>query len=148
MMVADAASNCLVHPLDDRISEDENLRELCRPLAALLGELLRTAEGWSRYDAVDAISPCTVQAFPPNDLILTGLVICMGDRGREWKEPFSASLHVSQGSPPPIRYDLRFGDAARGLGKCPYGTPHDFPYVPVANWIFEFASSASDVTNL
>ena len=123
---------------DYRISEDESIRSICALLARFLGVLLSNADGWSRYAWVDAISPCTADQSSHDSLLLTGLVIWMGDRSKEYKEPFSALLQISDNSPTTLNYILHFADADRGLGKCPYGTSHDFPYVPVERWLFTF----------
>jgi len=39
-----------------------------------------------------------------------------------------------------MEFTLLFGNAALGLGKIPYGTSQDFPYVPVTDWMFVFKS--------
>jgi hypothetical protein len=148
MILAESVRQWLLREPNDRISEDENLRTVCSPLDRLLGELLSTSDGWSRYHFLDGILPCTAEKLSPDDLFLTGLVVWIGDGGREWKEPLSANLRVSDALPSKIRYELRFADADRGLGTCPYGTPHDFPYVPVTNWMFTFRSTASGMAIL
>ena len=62
----------------------------------------------------------------------------MGDKSREWKEPLQAKLSVFDDPSTDLKYELLFADADRGLGGCPYETPHDFPFVPVTNWMFRF----------
>ena len=139
-----AVRNYLLAEPNERISEDENLRPVCHWLTRLLMELLKSEGGWNQYDSVDDISPCTAERASPNDLMFTGLLIWMsGRKSSEWKEPLFAAIHISGGSPAELTYEIRFADADRGLGKCPYGTPHDFPYVPVNNWLFKFVSSDS-----
>lgn len=139
--LAAAVRNYLLAEQNERISEDENLRPVCRWLARLLDDLLKNEGGWSQYSWVDDISPCTADRVSPTDLVFTGLLIWLGgSKSSEWKEPLFATLHVSESSPARLSYEIRLADADRGLGKCPYGSPHDFPYVPVNNWLFTFAS--------
>jgi hypothetical protein len=78
----------------------------------------------------------------PNDLELTGLLVWLGRHGgEEWKEPLLAAIHFSTSSLSHLGYELRLGDTDRGFSKMPIQSPHDFPYVPVDNWLFTFVSS-------
>jgi hypothetical protein len=120
------------------ISEDEGIRSICALLARLLAVLLSKEDEWSSYAWVDSISPCTADQDSPNSLLLTGVVIWMGDNSKEYKEPFCARLQVFETSQTPLSYSLHFADADKGLGTCPYGSSHDFPYVPVERWMFTF----------
>ena len=129
---------------NQQISEDENLRRVCQSLGRLLQDLLRGTEGWSKYDWVDAVLPCAVDRPSSNNLVLSGLLVWLrGAKGGEWKEPLLASLQLPASPSGNLSYELRLGDADRGLGKCAYGAPHDFPYVPVGNWLFRFVSPDS-----
>ena len=74
------------------------------------------------------------------DLELTGLVIWMTDGRRHWIDPVSAIIHVPDREDEAMEFTLLFGNAALGLGKIPYGTSQDFPYVPVTDWMFVFKS--------
>ena len=125
------------------ISEDENLREVCEWLARFIEELLKGRDDWSSYAWVDGISPCTAKRDPSDTLVLTGLMIWVAadKKFSEWKEPVFASLHLSASSPSRLEYEIRVGDADRGLANCPYGTPHDYPYIAVDNWLFTFTSA-------
>ena len=142
--LAVAVRNYLAAEQNERISEDQNLRPVCECLVRLLIDLLKSKAVWNQYNSVDEISPCIAERVSPNDLLFTGLMIWMvGRKSSEWKEPLFAAIHVPEGSPARLTYEIRVADADRGLGKCPYGTPHNFPYVPVNNWLFTFASSES-----
>jgi hypothetical protein len=139
--LADAVQKWLLQEPNDRISEDDQLRVVCDRLVPLLSEELKGPGGWDRYRWVDAISPCTANGVSGSELKFCGLVI-WGTRGttKEWIDPLWASIRLLDRSPNFLEYELRFGNANKGLGKCPYGTPQDFPYVPVTDWIFTFAS--------
>jgi len=127
---------------NQKISEDESLRRVCQPLGRLLQNLLMETDEWSKYDWIDDVLPCTVDRPSSNNLVLTGLLVWLGGTKRaEWKEPLLASIQLPTSSSSKLSYELRLGDADRGLGKCAYSVPHDFPYVPVGNWMFTFISS-------
>ena len=138
--VANAVRQYLLQTPSERISEDDKLRPVCRGIAALLSQVLATADGWSRYNWVDDILPCTVKSLSGTELEFSGLVI-WGSRGstKEWIDPLFASIRLSDTSES-LEYVLRFGNEDRGLGKCPYGSSQSYPEVPVANWIFELGS--------
>jgi hypothetical protein len=142
--LAETVRNYLLHEQNDRISEDENLRPVCNRLARLLQGQLETADEWDPYNWVDDIIPCTAERVSPHTLVFTGLVI-WGTRGtsKEWKDPLSATIELSETSPFPLRYELLFGSADRGLGTCPYGSLQDFPFVPVTDWMFTFTAPDS-----
>jgi hypothetical protein len=143
-LLAEAVRTYLLAEPNDRISEDENLCSVCQCLSRLLQDLLRSADGWSEYAWVDGILPCTAIRESTDSLVLTGLLIWLGGtKSQEWKDPLLAAIRLSGNSPVRLTYELHFGDADRGLGKCPYGSQHDFPYVPVENWLFTFASPDS-----
>jgi hypothetical protein len=139
--LADAVQKYLLQKPIDRISEDDQLRVVCNRLAPLLSELLKGAGGWDRYKWVDAISPCTANSVSESELEFSGLVI-WGTRGtsKEWIDPLWASMRLLDRSSNSLGYELRFGNEGRGLGTCPYGSPQDFPYVPVTDWMFTFVS--------
>jgi len=139
--LANAVRIYLLQTPGERISEDDQLRPLCRRIAALLSEVLVGADGWSRYNWVDDILPCTAKSVSETELEVSGLVI-WGSSGttNEWIDPLFVSVRLLDRSSEVLGYVLRFGNADGGLGKCPYGSSQDFPYVPVTNWIFTFAS--------
>jgi hypothetical protein len=138
--LANAVREYLLQEPNERISEDEHLREVCYWLAPLLNRLLRGDDGWGPYKSVDAIVPCAASRVSPYDLKLEGLVIWMTDTRGHWIDPVSASLNVSDQPSEPLIYRLQFGNAVRGLGKCGCGCDQDFPYVPVTDWMFLFES--------
>jgi len=139
--LANAVRQYLLQTPSERISEDDKLRPVCRRIATLLSQVLATADGWSRYNWVDDILPCTAKSVSGTELEFSGLVI-WGSRGttKEWIDPLFASIRLSDCSRESLEYVLRFGNEGRGLGKRPYGSSQDFPEVPVTDWIFEFGS--------
>jgi hypothetical protein len=120
------------------ISEDANLRPVCMWLSRWLRDMLAGKEGWGPYRYEDGILPCTAERSSPTELVLSGLLIWMGDKGTDWKEPLLAKIQLSRHDSSLFRYEVQVGDADRGLGKCPYGAAHDYPYVPVERWLFRF----------
>jgi hypothetical protein len=143
--LANAVRDYLRQEPNERISEDEHLREVCRWLAPLLNRLLRGEIGWGPYRSVDTLEPCTATRVSPCDLRLEAVVIWMTDTRGHWIDPLSASIHISEQPLEPLGYRLQFGNAARGLGKCGYGCDQDFPYVPVTDWMFSFGSESHTV---
>ena len=136
-----AVRHYLLQLPNERISEDVDLREVSDRLAHLLSHRLKGSEEWDQYKWVDAISPCTADKVSPIHLEFTGLVI-WGLRGttKEWIDPFSASIQVSDSSIRPLQYKLLFGNANLGLGKCLYNSSQNFPEIPVTDWMFAFNS--------
>jgi len=124
------------------ISEDENLREVCRWLARFTQELLKGKDDWGRYAWVDDIYPCTAKREPSGTLVLAALMIWVADdkKSAAWKEPLFAEIRLSASSTARLEYEIRVGDADRGLAKCPYSSPHEYPSVAVENWLFTFDS--------
>jgi hypothetical protein len=141
--LAAAVQGYLLAEPNERISEDENLGSVCGWLARWLRDMLGNADGWGPYRSVDDIFPCTVDRDSRTDLVLKGLLIWMDGGTQEWKEPLSAEIHLSASASMPFSYRVKVGDADRGLGKCPYRTQHDYPYVPVHRWLFCFVGPAA-----
>jgi hypothetical protein len=135
--LAKAVRDYLLAERNDRISEDECLRSVCKWLSRWLRDMLPSERVWGPYRSVDDILPCTSDRRSGIELELTGLLIWMSDGSREWKEPLSAAIHVS-GPSMQCRGKVSVGDADRGLGKCPYDMSHDYPAVPVHRWLFTF----------
>lgn len=138
--LAGAIQNYLLAEPNNHISEDENLRSVCSWLGRWLRDMLENSDGWGPYRSVDDVSPCTADRRSPTDLVLSGLLIWMDDGARDWKEPLFAKIHLSGNPSIPLEYKVLVGDADRGLGKVSYGTPHDYPYVPVDRWLFTFVA--------
>ncbi|HWB32524.1 MAG TPA: hypothetical protein VG714_05060 [Acidobacteriaceae bacterium] len=139
MCLAAAVMDCLRTKANEYISEDESLHNVCRWLSPFAQALLRGDRTWSRYSSVDGIIPCTVIRIQPNTLKVEGLLIWMSTdkKNREWKEPLFTELSLSAQR---LKFDLRIGDADRGLAKCLYAVSHDYPHVPVKNWLFTFSN--------
>lgn len=138
--LAEAVRNYILAERNDRISEDENLRPVCMWLSQWLRDMLSREDAWGLYRSVDDILPCTADRRSSTDLELTGLLIWVDDGSRDWKEPLRVAIHVFGDQSMLLGYEVNVGDADRGLGKCPYGTPHDYPYVAVDRWLFSFVA--------
>lgn len=123
---------------------EEALRWTCAALARLLGELLDESEGWSRWYWVDDIIPTSETICAQNELLVAGLAI-WGESGGtgEWVEPFSASVQVCH-SGEDVGYEMKFGDAATGLGQTAYGKhrSHIRPGRPDV-WMFVFTAECN-----
>jgi|SRR5665213_1788897 len=136
-----AVRHYLLQLPNERISEDDGLREVSSCLSRLLSHRLKGSDEWDRYKWVDAISPCTADKVSPIHLEFTGLVIWgLRDTSEEWIDPFSASIQVIDSSIRPLQYKLLFGNANLGLGKCLYNSSQNFPQIPVTDWMFAFNS--------
>jgi hypothetical protein len=136
-----AVRHYLLQSPNERVSEDDGLRTVCRCLSHLLSYMLKGSDEWDQYKWVDDISPCTADRVSPTNLEFTGLVI-WGQKGtsKEWIDPFSASIQITDSSTRPLGYKLLFGNAEHGLGKCSYGSSQNFPQIPVTDWMFAFSS--------
>jgi len=93
--LVNAIRHYLLQEPNERISEDENLCQVCHWLAPLLDRRLKANGGWGRYKSVDAIVPCTATRISTVHLEFEGLVIWLGDDPRkEWIDPLSASINI------------------------------------------------------
>jgi hypothetical protein len=138
--IATAVENYLLAKPNDRISEDEDLRPVCSRLARWLHAELKNNDEWGPYRSVDDLLPCTADRLSKTGLALQGLLIWMDDRTRDWVEPLLAKIHLSGDPAAPLELEVRLGDAKQGLGRTPYGTPLDYPLVPVDRWLFAFVA--------
>jgi hypothetical protein len=110
---------------------------------ALVARLLESNELWGLDRWVDGISPSSPpEVVAPGQVTLDGLLI-FGDtsKGRQqWWEPFYGSLQISEASDAILSYDLKFGDAAWGLGKVGYNEhPKGWNWSRPEKWIFVFS---------
>jgi hypothetical protein len=122
--------------------EQKPLKQVCSALDRLLAAYLRETEEWSPDYWNDGIL-ASAQVPSPGVLDLTGLAIWAKDAksGFYW-EPFSAVVRVSEQGNQLIDYQLKFADAAWGLGKVPYNThPRGWNCAPPQKWLFEFSRS-------
>jgi hypothetical protein len=121
--------------------EQEQLRQVCSAMERLLDELLREEEMWNPHNWIDGVLG-NIEIPSPGLLHLQGLAI-WGDRGtrHQWWEPFSASVHVTEGKEELLRYEIMFADAAVGLGKVPYNAhPRGWNWAPPEKWLFVFTT--------
>jgi hypothetical protein len=114
------------------------LRWTYEVLARLLSEVLEGTDGWTRWSWIDDIIPVNEEILP-NELRIDGLVTWSQSDRDMWVEPFFALLLQNSDS---VRYELRFGDAEKGLAQIPYGAhrSHIYPRRP-DHWLFVFTSS-------
>lgn len=86
-------------------------------------------------DAVTVISPV--------ELCLRGRADWgKASRGPVWIEPFFGSVRISESGEANVSYDLKFGDAARGLGRVPYGKHLRYPsWLFPEKWLFTFSKT-------
>jgi hypothetical protein len=141
----------------DSPDRHEALRWVCAGLAYLLGELLKRQEGADRSIWIDGMIPAwdhlpdAVKVLSPVELTVRGSALwASGPRSPFWKAPFFAQLQISDLGDRIISYDIRFGDASRGLEAVPCDkrlrrTDSFFP----SDWLFKFevgrtAGSAGD----
>ena len=110
----------------DCSEQEEALRWVCAGLEYLLGSLLEGCDGWSGW--VDGIFPATdylpdaITAVSAVELNVRGSAL-WGKRaeGQFWIEPFLAYVRASDTADSIISYEVKFGDAVRGLGTHPCG---------------------------
>jgi len=134
----------------DSSQQQEQLRWVCSGLEYLLGALLQERDGWAGW--VDGINPAmdmlpdSVSVVSAVELSVHGWAI-WGERGAGpfWIEPFLGSVRISDTGDAIVSYELRFGDAVRGLGKFPHGkhlrrVDWFFP----TEWMFAFSKGPSD----
>ena len=102
-------------------AERAELRYVCDVLPWLADYLLRREECWSRYYWVDAIRPSRVSVLPDGELNVEGSML-WAERGqsKEWIEPLSAKVRVSETNREVVSYKIMCGDANRGLKKEAY----------------------------
>jgi hypothetical protein len=134
----------------DASQQQEELRWVCSGLEYLLGVLLQERDGWAGW--VDGINPATdmlpnsISVVSAVELSVRGWAIWgeSAGAGPFWLEPFFGSVRISDTADAIVRYDLRFGDAVRGLGKFPHSkhlrrVDWFFP----TEWMFTFSKGPS-----
>jgi len=137
----------------DSPNEPEALRWLCAGLERLLQRRLQGREGWNGW--VDGIVPATdmlpdaIQVISPVEVSVRGYAMWAKGRGPSWIEPFSGIVRISESGDSVIAYELRFGNAARGLGTTPYGKHVRWEswFQPV-EWMFRFSKSPETLGRL
>lgn len=108
---------------EDEVDESEQLQWLCSGLEYLLGDLLHGQDGWSPGQWVDGILPAMDRITAQRDGIeLYGFAVWgKGGTTQQWVDPVFAAVRLAPSSDVVEGYDVRFGDASRPLGQCPYG---------------------------
>ncbi len=130
-----------VHGRGDE-AEQEQRQQVCFALDALLALLLRETETWSPYDWNDGVL-ASIEIPSPGLLDLQGLATWAKDEKRSgfYWEPFAASVRVSEAGNELLGYEIKFADAALGLGKVPYNThPRGWNCAPPKKWMFTFGT--------
>jgi hypothetical protein len=128
----------------DSSQEEEALRWVCCGLEWLLGGLLQASDGWNGW--VDGILPATdmlpdsIRVISTVEVSVRGRALWGEHAGPFWIEPFLGSVQVSDASDSIVSYELKFGDADRGLGKVPFDKHLRRPdwFFP-ENWLFTFS---------
>jgi hypothetical protein len=136
------------------LQEREALRRLCAELERLLGLQLEGCDGWDGW--VDGIIPATetrpdaIKVISPLEVSSRGSAIwAQSSRGPFWTEPFFGVVRISDSEDAIIGYELRFADAARGLGTTPHGKHLRWPswFLPT-EWMFRFSKSPETLGRL
>ena len=119
-------------------ADQQQLRAVCSTLARILGQLLQGNEKWSVYYWVDAILPISTTA-DSGELKIYGLMIWgQSKQTQQWVEPFLGSVRLSETGNRVI-CRLMCGDAARGLGRLPYGKSNTRAGLRLPEeWLFSF----------
>jgi len=108
-------------------------------MSGIVTILLQGNEAWNLHDSVDGISPSATEVLAPGHLKVDGLLIWWGDHGKEWWEPFSGVMQISDTSDELLGYQFMFGDAVWGWGKVRYNEhPRGWNWSPPEKWIFAF----------
>jgi hypothetical protein len=134
----------------DTSQQQEELRWVCSGLEYLLGLLLQARDGWAGW--VDGINPAT-DMLPDSISVVSAVELGVrgwalwgesAGAGPFWIEPFLGSVRVSDTADAIVGYNLRFGDAARGLGKFPNGKHlRRVDWFFRAEWMFSFSKDFS-----
>ena len=121
---------------DRVVSEPSDpLREVANALAWLLGALLEGNDGWRPDWWIDDL----LRVFAirtPGGLKVEGLIV-WGDK--QWVDPFVASVTLPSAGNAITGYELKFGNAAYGLGRVGYEQERRPDWDAPAEWIFEFS---------
>lgn len=67
--------------------------------------------------------PDSIDVVPDTEVSIRGRIIWVqgvGVRESWWIDPFLGSVQISESENLLLHYELRFGDAVRGLGRFPY----------------------------
>lgn len=139
MVARDVRSYIRSHGRADE-SEERALRSVCSGLARLVDQLLEGHEKWNRYQWVDSVLPSMTAVVSDEEVSVLGSMIWGAKgSGRQWVEPFFASVRASEDENL-LAYHIMCGDAATGLGKLPYAM-----YAATAkrsdptDWVFVFS---------
>jgi hypothetical protein len=136
------------YTLCDPTKEEEALAWLCFGLEWLLGRELEPCEEWTGW--VDGVTPAhgmvpdAVKVVSGTEVSIHGYAEwARAGAGPFWIEPFLGQIRVSPGGKSIESYDLRFGDADRGLGGTPYGRHIRWEsWFSPAKWMFRFTKNA------
>ncbi len=118
----------------DETARQEAARHLCAALEFVSNARLKSEEAWSPYAWVDGVLDDSIAPISPSALIVRGKLIWVDDRNEWWLEPFEATVEFQEQRAGPT-YELRIGDAARGLRSTPFGSFQRREFV-VTDWIF------------
>jgi hypothetical protein len=142
-MLAIEIRRCLAVCGQGGSTEHAALMSVATVMSGLIQRLLEGNQLWEPDCWVDCINPSSpLEVVPLGQVTLDGLLIFgRGGKGtQQWWEPFYGSLRISETSDEILSYDLKFGDAAWGLGKVRYNEhPKGWNWSRPAKWIFVFS---------
>jgi hypothetical protein len=132
------------------VSAEKEEHWMYRGLEWLLGELLKGSDGWGGW--IDGILPAadmlpdSIQVISAVEVSVRGRAIWgKGSRDGFSIEPFFGSVRISETQDEIVSYEIKFGDAACGLGRTPYGKHIRRPdwFFPT-EWLYTFSKGAID----
>jgi len=87
-----------------------------------------------------------IEVISENELIVRGTAYWVDGTGSYWIEPFFGRVQVSAEADSIVSYELRFGNAARGLGTTPYGKHVRYvDWFKPTQWLFTISKMANAV---
>jgi hypothetical protein len=142
MLAKDVQAYLPLHGRDDE-NQQKQLQKVCSALDHLLALLLQETQAWDQHYWNDGVI-ASAEISSPGVLDLQGLAIwAKGNKSGFCWEPFAAVLRTSEAGDL-VDYQIKFGDAAWGLGKVACNThPRGWNCAPPQRWIFEFSSGSN-----
>ena len=112
-------------------------RDLCSWLGTYIDRILRQADGWSPWWAIDDACPYSIERAADGEVSVRGNAHVLGDTLISVDQPFHVTVRLDPRSGAAIHGRVRFGDAAVGLR-------HDGPrrqWPSVDAWVLEVVDS-------
>jgi hypothetical protein len=118
----------------DETARQEIAGHLCATLEFVSDARLKGENAWPPYASVDGVLDESIALISGSALVVRGKLIWVDDRNEWWLEPFEATVELREQRAGPT-YELRIGDASRGLRSTPYGSFQRREFV-VTDWVF------------